>query len=135
MRAVLDTNVLVSALLAPSGSPASILRAWADGTFELVVSPKLLDELRRVLAYPKLQDRIASSEADEFTELVRRGALVVDDPADPPSVGSDDPADDYLIALAETTRSIIVTGDRDLLSLSNRVPVFSPADFLQFLTP
>lgn len=40
---------------------------------------------------------------------------VVDDTADAPAIGSDDPADDYLIALAETTRSFIVTGDSDLL--------------------
>lgn len=135
MKAVLDTNVLVSALLAPSGSPAAILRAWTDGAFELVASPKLLDELRRVLAYPKLQSRITSPEADEFIELVRGAALVVDDTADAPTIGSDDPAGDYLIALAETTRSFIVTGDSDLLKLSNEIPVFGPADFLQRLKP
>lgn len=39
MRAVLDPNVLVSALLSPTGTPARIVLAWAEGRFELVVSP------------------------------------------------------------------------------------------------
>jgi predicted nucleic acid-binding protein len=44
-RAVLDTNVYVSALLAPAGSPAQILERWADGEFDVIVSPLLLAEL------------------------------------------------------------------------------------------
>lgn len=61
MRAVLDPNVLVSAVLSPRGAPADVLRAWHDGRFELVVSPHLLDGLERVLAYPKLRPSLPRS--------------------------------------------------------------------------
>ena len=130
MRAVLDPNVLISALISRDGSPALVLRAWLDGAFELIVSDQLLAELERALSYPKLRKRVEPSEAIEFIELLRRGARMVDDPNNPPSVRSPDPGDDYLIALAESQQAMIVSGDRDVLELAGRVPVRSPADFL-----
>jgi putative PIN family toxin of toxin-antitoxin system len=130
VRAVLDANVLISALLSRDGSPARVLRAWLDGAFELIVSEHLLDELDRAFGYPKLRDRVEPSEAIEFVELLRRGARMHQDPSDPPGVRSTDPGDDYLIALAENTQAMIVSGDRHLLGLAGELPVLSPADFL-----
>jgi putative PIN family toxin of toxin-antitoxin system len=130
VRAVLDPNVLISAVLSRSGTPARVLRAWLDGAFELVVSRQLLAELERALAYPKLRARVQADEAIEYVELLRRGAGRHDDPDDPPSVRSPDPGDDYLIALAESVQAMIVSGDRHLLGLAGQVPVLSPADFL-----
>jgi uncharacterized protein len=52
-RVVLDCNVFISALLSPSGSPAQVLDRWANGDFEVIVSPLLLAELERVLGRPK----------------------------------------------------------------------------------
>jgi putative PIN family toxin of toxin-antitoxin system len=131
--AVLDPNVIISALLTPEGSPARVLRLWLEGGFDLVVSPAVLDELAGALAYPKLQKRISPAEAEEAVELISRWAMLVGDPVDPPSVRSTDPSDDYLIALAESSRAVLVSGDRDLLSLSDRIPVYSPTDFLELL--
>lgn len=54
MRAVLDPNVLISAAISAAGAPREILLAWTRGSFELVVSPLLLDELRDVLARPRV---------------------------------------------------------------------------------
>jgi uncharacterized protein len=130
VRAVLDPNVLISALLSRHGSPAKVLRAWLDGAFELILSEQLLDELARALSYPKLRSRVEASEATEFVELLRRGARMHDDPDDPPTTKSPDRGDDYLIALAETAQAMIVTGDKHLLGLAGQLPVFSPADFL-----
>jgi len=50
VRAVLDVTVLISGILSPTGTPARLLLAWQAGEFELMVSPALLDELRRALA-------------------------------------------------------------------------------------
>lgn len=133
MIAVLDPNVIISALLSPGGSPAQVLRLWLEGAFDLVSSPALLDELTRALAYPKLTEQISGAEAEEAVELIARGAVVAEDPADPPTAPSEDPGDDYLIALAEGSRAVLVSGDRDLLSLSGRIPVYSPAEFLALL--
>lgn len=93
----------------------------------------LLDELERALAYPKLRDRIRADEADELLELVSRQGRVVEDPHLPPEISSPDPEDDYLIALASVSRSVLVSGDKDLLELSDRIPVYSPAAFLALI--
>ncbi|MGE4426894.1 MAG: putative toxin-antitoxin system toxin component, PIN family [Solirubrobacteraceae bacterium] len=130
MRAVLDPNVLVSALLSPRGTPGGIIRAWNDGRFDLVVSAALLDELGRVLAYPKLRKRVSEDESRRYLDRLARDGEVTVDPAEPPKLRSDDPDDDYLIALAEQSRAAIVSGDKHLLVLADRIPVFSPRDWL-----
>lgn len=133
MRAVLDPNVIISALLAAGGSPAKVLRAWLDGAYDLVASGRLLAELERALSYPKLRKRITRTEATELVDLLRRDAQMLDDPKGPPLVRSPDPGDDYLIALAAAARAVIVSGDGHLLSLAEHLPVYSPAAFLTLL--
>ena len=129
MRAVLDPNILIAAALSPAGAPASILRHWLDGAFELVASEQLLDELARALTYPKLRSRIAADDALLFVEMLRRGAtLAADDPT--PARRSRDRGDDYLLALAAGTSSIVVTGDQDLLTLAPALPVRTAGAFL-----
>ena len=134
MRAVLDVNVIISALLAPAGSPARVLRSWLDGAFELIASDAVLAELDRALAYPKLRTRVEAAEAQEIVDLLRRSAEMIDDPADAPALRSADPGDDYLIALAAVAKAVIVSGDRHLLVLAPQVPVHSPAEFLALLS-
>ena len=127
MRAVLDANVLISALLAPAAASATLLRRWLDGEFELVVSERLLAELRRALAYPKLRAHVSGEEADAFVELLRGAAVMAADPASPPRI-SRDSGDDYLLALARATAAVLVSGDQDLLALRD-APVESPRSF------
>jgi len=130
VRAVLDPNVLIFALLSRDGSPARVLRAWLDGAFELVVSSALLAELERALAYPKIRARVEPTEAAQLLELLVRGGQMRADSERPTGIRSPDPGDDYLIALAESARAVIVSGDRHLLGLADRCPVRSPAEFL-----
>ena len=110
-----------------------MLRLWLEGAYDLVCSPLLLDELSRALTYPKLAKHIDADEAGELTDLLRRGSLLVEDPNTPPDIASSDPDDDYLIALAQTSRSVLVTGDSDLLELSGQIPVYSPTEFLSLM--
>lgn len=133
MRAVLDVNVLVSGLFARDGAPAVLLRRWRDGAFDLVMTPRLLDELARVLTYPRTRSRVRDDRAGRLLDRIRSAATTADLPAGPPVVASRDPNDDYLIALARNTRSILVTGDMDLLALADRIPVMSPRAFLDSL--
>lgn len=130
-RAVLDPNVLISALLSPTGSPAMLVARWLAGDFELIVSERLLAELRRALAYPKLRSPIAEDEATELLELLGRTATVARDPATTPR-RSRDAGGDHLLALAEAAAAVLVTGDDDLLDLTG-VPVLSPRAFLDSL--
>lgn len=66
-------------------------------------------------------------------EVLTRSGTIFNDPDDFPSVRSPDPDDDYLIALAARSRSVLVSGDSDLLSLSGQIPVRSPLEFLAML--
>lgn len=132
MRAVLDPNILIAALLSPSGAPAQIVGRWLAGEFELVVSEMLLAELEQALGYPKLRDRISESEAAEIMSLLRDGAIVAPDPSTAPH-RSTDPGDDYLLALAENERAVLVSGDRHLLVLGDLLPIQSARRFLDDL--
>jgi putative PIN family toxin of toxin-antitoxin system len=132
VRAVLDPNVLIAALLSRDGAPAEIVRRWLSGEFELIVSSALLDELERVLAYPKLRRRIAPDDAVAFVALLYRAAIVAEDP-EPGRHRSPDPEDDYLIALAEHEHAVLVSGDRHQLELGGTLPIENARAFIERL--
>jgi putative PIN family toxin of toxin-antitoxin system len=133
VRAVLDPNVLISALLSPTGRAAEVVRASQRGEFDLIVSTLLVEELERALAYPKLRRRIPEQDARDFVHWITGSATLVGDPDEDPPVRSTDPGDDYLIALAASRRAILVSGDTHLLDLSHEIPVESPSQFLERL--
>jgi predicted nucleic acid-binding protein len=81
----------------------------------------------------KVRPRVPTDEADRLIGLLRGSATVAQDPDDPPRAISRDPKDDYLVALAASTRSILVTGGADLLELRARIPVMSSREFLERL--
>lgn len=133
-RAVLDTNVLVAALISPDGPCARLLLELRAGAFELVVSPALRDELSEVLHRDRFRAYVSLDDADAYVEALGRDAIVVDDP--PPSGRSlaSDPDDEFLIDLARVARvDALVSGDARLLELRGRVPVLSPREFLESL--
>ena len=132
MRAVLDPNILISALLSRKGAPAQVLLRWLAGEFELIVSRELLDELARALTYPKLRSRVPADDATAFVSLLRDAAQVATDPVQRPSRASD-PPDDYLLTLAEAEQAVLVSGDRQLLTLAPELPVTSARAFLDTL--
>ena len=133
MRVVLDVNVLVSAVLAPRGTPARLILEWQSGAFDLIVSPALLAELRRVLRYPKISRLIPAQDAEAFVDLLARSAELAQDPSSEPPLRSADPDDDYLIVLAAAGHALLVSGDRHLTALAGSLPVKTPAEFLAIL--
>ena len=130
---MLDANVLISAILSPRGSPARLLLAWQAGAFELVASPALLAELARALGYPKLARLIPPADVDAFVAWIGRSAILAVDPMAAPAIRSVDPNDDYLLALAAAERAVLVSGDRHLTVLADRLPIRTPAEFLASL--
>ena len=134
MRALFDVNVLIAGVLSRDGVPAVLVRRWLAGEFELVVSPLLLEELEQTLARPKISRLVPAEDARDFLELVRTLGDLAADPAEPAAVRSRDAGDDYLIALAESQRAILVTGDKDLLELAPSLPIENPASFLARLS-
>ena len=120
MRAVIDTNVLLSALLW-SGTPHALLELVRNGTLTLISSPTLLAELARVLDRPKFDVvlmRFNTSRVQTLAE-VRLLAEVIDPPPLAQPVCRD-PDDDAVLALALAAQAdILITGNNDLLCLGS----------------
>ena len=134
MRAVVDANVLISAVLSSRGASSELVRAARDGRFELIVSELLLTEFERAFGYPKLRKRVPAEKAAAYIAWLRSHATLAEDPSGPAPVSSPDPDDDYLLALATDRRAFLVTGDQHLLGLRGELPIYPPAGFLQMLT-
>jgi len=134
MRVVLDTNVIVAGLAYPAGLPGRIVAAWRSGTLEVVLSPWILTECERVL--PRLRQFTAMPPAEirDLVEILSFSAEVI-----APNLAAlrtagearlRDTADEpVLAALLASGADVLVTGDRDLLALSDRFAILSPADF------
>lgn len=117
MRVILDTNILLSGLIAPGGLPVRLIDAWLDRRFTLISHPLQLDEFRAVSRREKIRALVRASEAGR---LVNQIAALADMPERlPPVERSRDPRDDFLLALCEAgTADRLVTGDKDdLLAL------------------
>src|SRR5271154_4141317 len=117
MRVVLDTNILVSALIAPAGKPAAIYEAWEDGKLTLLTCDAQLDELRSTLHKPRIAELIKPYKAGRLVNQVKKLAEDID-PL-PRVERSPDPTDDFLLALSEAGKAdCLVTGDKSgLLAL------------------
>jgi hypothetical protein len=139
IRAVLDTNVIVSAILSPAGSPGRLLRAaLEDQRFEMVTSIPILGEIDNVLRRPRIARRHGWSEeeinlflARLFTvSLVVEGRLTLD-------VIAEDPTDNMFLAAAqEGEAGYVVSGDAHLRRLGTyqNTLILSPPQFLEVLS-
>ena len=133
-RAVLDTNVLVSALISPGGPSAALLLELRAGAFELVASPLVLAELREVLGREKFRRYVTEAEVVAYVDLIRHEATILDNPVPSTRPLSADPDDEYLVDLARAVAAdVLVSGDVHLLDLRDRMPVMTPAEFLATL--
>jgi uncharacterized protein len=116
---VVDTNVLESAALSPHGPAAAIFELASVSAVTLIVSPLILDEYRRALKYPNVQElhNMDDEDLDQFINAMARFISLVE-PNVIEQVVVDDPDDDKFIAVAVMSgASHIVSGNRHLLSL------------------
>jgi putative PIN family toxin of toxin-antitoxin system len=135
VKVVLDTNVLVSGLMLPDSVPGRIVAAWRGAQFELVLSESLLDEIGRVLSYPKIRGRLrwGQDEIARFLLLLRFKADIVDTTGEKASVPRDPGDDPVLATLLAADADCLVSGDSDLLALRDRFPIQTPAEFVRRL--
>lgn len=121
MRVVLDTNVLLSALISPHGSPDTIYRAWRAARFELITSTTQLDELRRASRYPKFKDILQPHRVGTMVNNMQRAIVLSVLPPLPKSIEIEDPNDAFLLAMALAGEAnYLVTGDRRSGLLKNK---------------
>ncbi len=131
--AVLDTNVLVSALCLPGSLPAELLRRWLAQEFILLLSEQILAELADVLRRPKIVRRFGMTDekAKAFADVLRDLALIVPGELAVEAVPGD-PKDNHVVACAmEGSAGFIVSGDRHLKDLGQYqdIAILSPAQF------
>lgn len=111
MRVVLDTNVLLSALLTRGTAPDKLYEAWRDGRFQLASCERQLDEIKRVSRRDFFSRRLAPGIAGRLVNDIRALALMCD-PL-PEVTASPDPDDDFLLATAQAAGAeFLVTGDK-----------------------
>lgn len=134
MRVILDTNVLLGALISPHGLPDAIYHAWRAARFELVTSAVQLDELRRVSRYPKLKAILPAHRIGTMVNNMQRAIVLDELPPLPKGVEADDPNDAFLLAMALAGEAdYLVTGDRRAGLLQrggiDRTRIVTPAMF------
>lgn len=119
-RVVLDTNVVLSALVFGGGAAGRLRAAWQAGAFAPLVSTATAQELVRVLAYPKF--RLSAADREELLADYLPYTMTVRIPDPPPNVPEcRDPFDVMFLELATVGKAkILVTGDRDLLALAGQ---------------
>jgi len=134
MRLILDTNILLSALLSPGGAPAKLLHAWERKTFTLVACDALITELREVSGRPFFRARLRASTAELLAAGIREFSLFFRDiPSGPVAP---DPKDSYLLSLAQASHAdFLVTGDKRLLTLGHHqsTRIITPAAMVEAL--
>jgi putative PIN family toxin of toxin-antitoxin system len=131
MRVVLDTNVLLSALISPHGTSDRIYSAWRAAKFDVVTSIIQLEELRRASRYPKFKDILQPARVGTMINNLQR-AIILDRLTT--KVEVDDPNDAFLISMSiEGDADYLVTGDHraGLLRRKNvdRTRIMTPSAF------
>ena len=134
MKAVLDANVIVSAVISSRGAPRQIVDQWRAEAFEHLTSEAILQEIGRVLRYPKIAalHHLAEPEVREFLTLLREESHVVV-ATETVAVSPDETDNRYLECAVADGADYLVTGDkRHLLPLIHYggVRIVSPMTFL-----
>ena len=135
MRIVLDTGILIAALITRRTPPDQIYQAWRKHKFELITSEWQLSEFRRVSRYPKLRKYLVPSEAGDLINGLRYHACILTDL--PALEISPDPDDNPVLAMAVVGETdYLVSGDkRDLLALKTieKTKIVTARNFLMNL--
>ena len=141
IRAILDTNVIVSGILTPKSVPATILKLGLEGKFKLVISPHVIEEIERVSHYEKVvalmrRHHLTCREVDDFMQKLKRVAMVTPGELEVTAVPSD-PGDDMVLSCAlEGKADFVVSGDHHLTDLRSfqGISIVNPQKFLQLFS-
>jgi hypothetical protein len=135
VRVVLDSNVVISALISTGTAPDHLYHAWLRGEIAVVTSAYQIAEIGEVLRRPRMRKHVAHDEAELIVENLASRAVVLDKV--PVTPISPDPKDDPILAIAIAGEAqLIVSGDkRDMRSLGRvrGIPICSPSEAVAWL--
>jgi len=132
MRVVLDTSVLVSFLLTRGRIISAIMEQWEAGRLEVIVSPQIMAELRRVAEDERLATRLRPGALEILLRALTENAEVIAGELELQGV-TEDPDDDMVVACAvEGDAAYIITRDQHLLTMGTYrdILVVSPEEFV-----
>lgn len=135
---VLDTNVWISSLLLPNSIPGKIILSWQRALFGVITSQPILDEVRKVLNYPKIQKRLSVSqkEIEEYITMLQFFTDVVElnpNPSHSKNNLKDITDLPILATLINSDADYLITGDNGFSLLKKQYPILTPAEFANFL--
>ena len=130
IRVVIDTNVIVSAILF-GGIPGKLISLWKSGRITPLASKAMIDEYIKVLAYPKF--KLSENEINYifYNEILPYFEVIIPKPGQ--TIVQEDPSDDKFIHCAESGKaSVIISGDQHLLNLKSygKIKIITPSRFL-----
>lgn len=137
IRVCLDTNVIVSGLISPSGAPFEVLEAWRNREFVLLTSDEIITEVSKVLQYPKIKKTFSLTDKDIEQHVLLLSKYSQRTPGELKlEVVTEDPSDNIFLACAvEGSADFIISGDNHLLDIENYqgIQILSPREFMKQL--
>jgi putative PIN family toxin of toxin-antitoxin system len=134
LKAVIDSNVLISALLNSAGKPRQVVSSLESSAFTFFYPKQLIAELQNAPSKPKLAAKVTRVQVSRLIDLLERKGVLTEPEQIPPV--SRDPKDDVFLACAAAcTADFLVTGDDDLLNLQKygNTRIVTPREFLDIL--
>lgn len=136
LKAVVDTNILISGLICKAGNPSSLINALKNNEFHLITSPQLMNEFIEVIERPHIKHKyeLTNEEINDFIEYIYREATVISGIYEVKS--SKDPKDDMFLSCAlEGKADYLVTGDTHLSNIKyyHGVQIVNVKQFLRLL--
>jgi uncharacterized protein len=137
LKVVLDTNQFISGTISKHGPSASILNAWREHAYMLIICKAILDELERTLRYPRIIEEygLGLGEVKKIVSFLEREALVIQKIPEV-NIVKDDPDDNKIIACALAAEAdYIISGDKHLLKIKQheRIPIIGAKEFLSII--
>lgn len=133
MKIVLDTNVFISGLFFPKSNAGRILNSCIEGKFSLCLSEELLSEIEKVLFYPKIRKRLKLSqlEIENYCSLLRFQFEIFNIKNIKANVVKDKNDNHILATFIASNADFLITGDDDLLSMSDEYRIVSLSEFVK----
>ena len=138
MKVVLDANIYVSSMMNKQGNPKRVTDGWQQGAFDVLISDAILEEIGRVLRYPRIVKRHRQDETtiQRFLKLLENEAIIVE-PTDVLGVVKEDESDNrYLECAVKGKAQYVISGDKHLLDIGEYrgIVILPPAAFVVILS-
>lgn len=135
MRVVLDTNIIISAVISPHGTPAKIIKAWQDRKFQLLISIEIFREIACVLERPRLKKyNITDLRRKEILKVLYKYSVMTQGKLNV-KVSEDSNDDKFIVCAMEGNADYIVSGDIDLLKIKSHknIDIITADAFIKIL--